>query len=232
MLRICTVCVVALALVLPSAAAGAEKSDFASAWTGISAGPQSVYYFAGAAYAIGGDLDRDGLVARIGFGGGEYRTDGSDPQDVVNYGADLMLGYRVQWSDAAVMLYAGGDFREHDNHDPGADIQGAELGIKALVEVYAPLSDAFYVSAFGSYSTAFDSFNASARLAYRLTDRIAVGPETAALGSQGFDQARTGIAAAYWIGEKTELAASAGYAWSMNGGDGGIYGVINLYTRF
>jgi hypothetical protein len=208
------------------------KPNFMSAWTGFSASMDSQYGYAGAAYALSGDVDSDGLIARIGFGGGQYETDGSDSDWVDHYDLDLMVGYRANVDRAVISLYAGGDFKYHDNDDRDADIRGPALGVKGQIEAYAPLSEALYVSAFANYSTAFDSFNASAKLGYRLSDTVSIGPEGAALGCEGFDQVRAGIASAFRIGEATELAPSAGAAWKFDEEDYGFYGGLNLYTRF
>jgi hypothetical protein len=178
------------------------------------------------------DIDSKGLVARIGVGGGRYETDGADSHPVDHYDLDLMLGYRANVDRAVISLYAGGDFEYHNNDDPDADIRGPRLGVKAQVEAYVPLIDTLFVSTFANYSTAFDSFNAGAKLAYRLSDTFSIGPEAAALGCEGFDQVRAGLAAAFRIGERTELAPSAGAAWKFDENDYGLYGAINLYTRF
>jgi hypothetical protein len=206
--------------------------NFMSAWTGLDASLDSQYGYAGAAYAFSNDLDSDGVMARIGFGGGQYETDGSDSQEVDHYDLDLMLGYHLNIDRMVVSLYAGGDFNDHNNADPDADIRGPQLGVKAQIEAYAPLGDDFYVAGFANYSTAFNTFDVSAKLEYRASEGFAIGPEAAALGCEGFDQVRAGIAAAFRIGEVTELAPSAGAAWKFDEGDYGLYGGLNLYRRF
>lgn len=230
-------CVAGLALALQAVSAGqptaTDKSDRLSAWTGVSSSPDSLYAYAGGAYALGGNMDAEGMVVRIGGGGGEYVTDGADPRRVDHYDVDLMLGYRMQLGRAIVTAYAGSAVEQHRNDDPGSDLRGTQFGIKAQAEAYMPVTDDIYLSAFGNYSTAFESFNVSAKAVYRLTETLWIGPETAILGRRQFDEMRTGIATAYRIADGTELAVSTGYAWGMaEDKDGGIYGGINLYTRF
>jgi hypothetical protein len=222
----------ALGAVLWQGAAQADDRDFMSVWTGFSASVDSQYAYAGAAYALGGDIDGDGLLARVGLGGGQYRTDGTDSHLVNHYDIDLMLGYRVNLAGTIASLYGGGAFENHDNDDPDADVRGPRLGLKGQAEIYAPLGETFFFSGFGNYSTAFDSFNTSAKLGYRLTDTISLGPEASALGSQDFDQVRAGLASAFRLGDATELAPSAGAAWDFEDEDYGIYGGISLYSRF
>ena len=214
------------------AAVAAESADFVSAWTGFDGSLDSQYGYAGAAYAFGNDIDSDGLIARIGFGGGQYRTDGANSHLVDHYDLDLMLGYHFNIDGAVIALYAGGDISYHNNDDPGTDIHGLEPGVKAQVEAYAPLTERLFVAAFANYSTAFDTFDASAKLAYRISDSFSIGPEAAALGCEGFNQVRAGIASAWRIGDVTELAPSAGAAWKFDEDDYGLYAAINLYTRF
>jgi hypothetical protein len=218
----------------PSWAVAGENTnpDSVGAWTGFSVSMDAQYGYAGALYAFSNNLDTDGILARIGFGGGRYETEGDDSHSVDHYDLDVMLGYRANFERAVVSLYAGGDFKYHNNDDPDADIRGPELGVKAQIEAYVPLVDTLFAAGFANYSTAFDSFNASAKLEYRVSDAFSIGPEAGALGCEGFDQVRAGLASAFRIGEATELAPSAGAAWKFDESDYGLYGGLNLYTRF
>jgi hypothetical protein len=215
-----------------AAADEVANRDFMSVWTGFTASMDSQYGYAGALYAFSNDLDSNGMVARVGFGSGQYETNGADSHTVDHYDLDLMLGYRTTLESAVVSLYAGGDFKYHNNDDLDADIRGPELGVKAQFEAYVPLIDTLFAAGFANYSTAFDSFNASAKLEYRFSEAFSIGPEAGALGCEGFDQVRAGVASAFRIGEATELAPSAGAAWKFDENDYGLYGGLNLYTRF
>jgi hypothetical protein len=208
------------------------KADRWSAWTGLSAGPNYIYGYVGAGLFMTGDADRGGLVARLGLGGGGYRTSGDNPHDVVQYDANLMLGYRANVDGAVFALYAGGDFNRHDNEDPGASPRGTEWGVKGLVEAYAPLGQSFYLAGYGTYSTAFETFSADVKLAYRISEDFSLGPEGGAVGSAGFAQARAGLATAWKIKEDAELSAAGGAGWDLDDADMGFYGMINLYAGF
>ena len=209
-----------------------SKADRWSAWTGLSAGPDYIYGYLGAGLFLIGDAEQGGLIARLGLGGGGYRTSGDESHDVVQYDANLLLGYRAQVDGAAFAFYAGGDFNRHDNKDPGASPRGTEWGVKGLVEAYAPLGSAFYLAGYGTYSTAFETFSGDMKLAYRLTESFAVGPEAGAVGSAGFAQARAGLATAWKLKDDAELSGAAGAGWDLDDADMGFYGMINLYAEF
>ena len=108
----------------------------------------------------------------------------------------------------------------------------AWVGMVVTYSCNAPLTEALFVSGFANYSTAFDSFNVSAKLAYKVSDWVSVGPQAAVLGCEGFDQVRAGLASAFRIGDGIELAPSAGAAWKLDENDYGFYGALNLYARF
>ena len=115
---------------------------------------------------------------------------------------------------------------------PSATPRGTEWGVKGLIEAYAPLGSAFYFAGYGTYSTAFDTFSGDAKLAYRLTETFAVGPEVGAVGSAGFAQARAGLATAWKLKDDAELSGAAGAGWDLDDADMGFYGMINLYAEF
>lgn len=210
----------------------AAKADRWSAWTGLTAGPNYIYGYVGTGMFLMGDADRGGLVARLGMGGGDYRTAGDNPHDVVQYDANLMIGYRTPGDGAVLGLYAGGDFSRHDNKDPDAKPRGTEWGAKGLLEAYAPLGEAFFLAGFGTYSTAFETYATDIKLAYRVTETLSFGPETGAVGSAGFTQARAGLATAWKLKDNAELSGAAGAGWDLDDADMGFYGLINLYAEF
>ncbi|MBL8907094.1 MAG: cellulose biosynthesis protein BcsS [Rhizobiales bacterium] len=215
-----------------SPCAAEEAVNRWSAWTGLSAGPDYVYGYVGTGLFVAGDADRGGLVARLGLGGGGYRTTGDDPHDVVQYDANLLLGYRANVDGAAFAFYAGGDVNRHDNKDSGASPRGTEWGVKGLVEAYAPLGGSFYLAGYGTYSTAFETFSADLKLAYRVTETLSIGPEAGAVGAAGFAQGRAGLSAAWKLKADAELSGAAGAGWDLDDADMGFYGLINLYAGF
>jgi len=210
----------------------AAKADRWSAWTGVSAGSAYIYAYDGIGVFLTGDTDSGGLMARLAVGGGAYRTSGDTSHKVIQYDGSLMLGYRAHLDDAVLTIFAGGDISRHDNKDRDANPRGTEWGAKGLVEAYLPLGSAFYVAGFGAYSTAFDTFSTDARLAYRLTETLAAGPELGAVGSAGFAQGRAGLKTSWKLVESAELSAAGGAGWDLDDADMGFYGVLNLYAEF
>ena len=210
----------------------AAKGSRLSAWTGLSGGPDYFYAYAGSAIFLSGDKDTGGILTRFGLGGGGYRTSGDEPHYVAQYDVDLLFGFRANPGDGMIALFAGGDFNSHDNRDADAEPRGTEWGIKGVIEAYAPLGDSLYFAAYGNYSTAFDTFATDAKVAYRLSETLALGPEIAAVGSAGFTQARAGLASAWNFVAGTELSGAAGLARDLDDGDYGFYGTINIYADF
>jgi hypothetical protein len=208
------------------------KASRLSGWTGLSAGPDYFYAYVGSAIFLSGSKETGGFLTRFGLGGGGYRTSGDEPHNVAQYDVDLLVGFRANPGDGMIAFFAGGDFNNHDNRDPDASPSGTEWGVKGIIEAYAPLGRSIYFAAYGNYSTAFDTFASDAKVAYRLTETLALGPEIAAVGSAGFTQARGGLAAAWKVIAETELSGAAGVARDLDDGDLGFYGTINLYTDF
>lgn len=208
------------------------KADRWTAWTGISAGPNYIYGYLGAGFFITGNTRQGGVVARLGLGGGGYRTSGDNAHEVVQYDANVMLGYRAHVEGAVFAVYGGGDFNRHDNPDPGASPRGTEWGAKGLFEAYAPLGQSFYLAGYGTYSTAFETYSGDVKLAYRISEDFSLGPEGGAVGSAGFAQARAGLAAAWTLRDGVELSGAAGAGWDLDDADMGFYGMVNLYAEF
>jgi len=216
----------------PAASQDAEKSGRWSAWTGITGGLDYVYAYVGTGAFLIGNADTGGLIARLSTGGGGYRTADDHQNYVVQYDASLLLGYRAEFDGPTLAILAGGDVSRHDNRDPDATPRGTEWGAKGLIEAYVPVGSAFYLAGYGTYSTAFDTFSADTKLAYRLTETFALGPEAGAVGSVGFAQARAGLATSWKLDDRTELAGAAGAGWDLDDSDLGFYGLLNLYTEF
>jgi hypothetical protein len=168
----------------------------------------------------------------VGVGGGTYRTESDTAHNVVQYDSNFLLGYRLISGDGVMALYAGADFNRHENSDPESNPNGSEIGVKGLVEAYAPLGSEFYVTGYGSYSTAFENFSTDVKLAYRLSETLTIGPQAGAVGSAGFAQARAGLASAWRLGDDTEFAGTAGAGWDLDDADFGFYGSVNLYKEF
>jgi hypothetical protein len=225
------VAVCALAAGLAGSPAAAGELGIAAAWTGVSTGPKSVYAYAGTNVSLGTIAGVDGLLARVEVGSGLY--DGDDnPLGIPKYEASLLAGYRADLGRASASFYLGAAYSLHDDDDPDAAIRGAELGAKAAVELYLPATEAMYVAAFANYTTAFDTYHANIRAAYRLTEDVALGPAVAVLGSEEFDQIRFGAAAALDVFDYAELGLAAGYAFAEQDDETGLYFGLNVWKSF
>lgn len=221
----------ALLALLGAGPATAGDSDRASAWTGVSAGPSSLYAYAGGTYALNGDMAANGFLARAEMGSGIYDHDGRS-YEVPQYDVALLAGYRrgIGWNSLAVFI--GPVYSVHDNDDEDADLRGSEWGVKIELEGYTPVTDAIYVSAFANYATAFDTYHANIRAAYRITEDIAAGPAVSVLGSERYDQIRFGAAAAIDVLDYAELGITAGYGFAEEDTDTGFYAGLNVWKSF
>jgi hypothetical protein len=64
-------------------------------WLGFDASVESQYGYTGATYALSDSIDANGFLVRVGLGGGQYETRGSNSQLVDHYDVDLMAGYHA-----------------------------------------------------------------------------------------------------------------------------------------
>lgn len=225
---------------LPAPAPMAEPApvqdrDWISVWAGIAGAPESIYGYLGAVAAINRDLSTNGFLVRFeaGYGWYGYDTGGIDV-DVDQFVGDLMLGYQFVYGSGRLSAYLGANFQNHDNDDdPDPDIEGDEWGVKGQLELYQAFSDAFFFYGQGSYSTAFDTYFASGKVAYRFNDWFSIGPEVSALGNEGYDQLRAGASVGLGGSDLGEFIASVGYAWTTSGdGDDGLYGGLHYRNQF
>jgi hypothetical protein len=219
-------------LCVPAEARGAEwwalSRENVRVWTGLSAGPDSLYAYAGGSYSLAGE--GEGVLLRLGLGSGEYETDEADSIAVPLYEADLMVGYRLHRWSGAFTAYAGLAYAEHHNPKPGAELSGSAMGLKLQIEAYQPIGDVGYLALFANASSAFDTFHAHARAAYRWNDSLVFGPEAAILGCGDFDEARGGLSIGYRFRETTEFGLSGGYGFALDDGEGGFYAGVNVYS--
>jgi len=94
-------------------------------------------------------------------------------------GASLMLGYRQKLTEGLLTGYIGANFENHNTPDPFTEVEGLEVGFRALIEWYQRITPTwdFYVQA--SHSTAFDTTFLFGRSGFNVVDKIWLGPETA-----------------------------------------------------
>jgi hypothetical protein len=157
-----------------------------------------------------------------------------------------MLGYLWVRPGAAVGLYIGADYHDHDltPNDVSNSVRGDEMGLRVGgdVRLYGPQH---YFSLEGYYSTAFDTYWSRARVGMNL-GRFIIGPEAGADGNEGYDAQRLGAFAMFKLDmfgtrNPAELTIHGGYQFvdddngssvaSTSGGEG-AYAGFNLSFAF
>ncbi len=204
---------------------------------GLTATPTSFFAYAGGVAGFGSDLWSDGSRVRVLAGAGTYEHEitGAKNKNIPFFSAELMAGYSRGFGDARLTGFLGVHVESHNNKNPGADIDGTDIGIKGQVELWLPLSDKAHIVASGSLSSVHTSYYATIRAMRRINKRFAIGPEAVAMGSRHYDQIRLGLAGEAWLG-KTMLVVSAGHGWSNANGlmaeAEGVYGSAHFNIGF
>jgi hypothetical protein len=204
---------------------------------GATATPTSAFGYIGGVYGVGADLWSDGYRVRVQAGAGTYEHEitGARNKDIPFASAELMAGYSRGFGEARLSGFLGVHVESHNNKNPGADIDGTDIGIKGQAELWLPLSDKTHIVASGSISSVHTSYYATARAMRRINERFAIGPEAVAMGSRHYDQIRLGLAGEAWLG-KTIVVISAGHGWNNSNGlmaeSEGVYGNAHFNIGF
>jgi hypothetical protein len=200
--------------------------------------------YLGAYLALNGDLNREGWVFRLLGTRGSYEYGGG----IVNSGdwwqGDVMVGYQWVRGRLDVGVYVGVDYQHYglQDFDPGNPLRGSETGFKVAVDIESNGRDnsPWYVALNGSYSTAFDTYYALARVGYNF-GRFTIGPEGWVLGDVTGDAQRLGAFIKFDLplgpGNLGSLTFSAGHQFGddvvfSRGFDDGAYGTVNLTIPF
>jgi hypothetical protein len=237
-------------LISPALADGLKDSDASATptlrgvwFSGIDWVKDARYIFDGASIALNGDLSRDGFALRA-YGS---RTDfNRDPGDGRTWQGDVMLGYIFSRAHLYGDVYVGVDHQDVrlSPDDPTERVRGGATGLKVAAGVGTNREVPHYFNLSGSYSTAFDTYWARARLG--LThNKLVLGTEAIAFGDVGFDAQRLGgflifdlkLARDFPI----EVTLSAGHQFVSgsesgigigSGGGEGTYGSISFSFAF
>ena len=207
------------------------------AFGGLTATPTSFFAYAGGVTGFGSDLWADGYRIRGQAGAGTYEHEvtGARNKNIPFASAELMAGYSRGFGKARLTGFLGVHVESHSNDNPGADIDGTEIGIKGQAELWLPLGDNAHIVASGSLSSVHTSYYATVRAMRRVNERFAVGPEAVAMGSRYYDQIRLGLAGEAWLG-KTILVVSVGHGWNSSNGlmaeSEGVYGSAHFNVGF
>lgn len=209
-------------------------------FSGVGLTSNSYFSYSGGAWAFGRNVTEAGLrvKALIGFGGYDY--DGTLPGfagSVVFDGnvtlAQFLLGYLWRRGEWTLKAYAGLGFENHDitPNDPANSVNGNELGLLGQLEVWRNLGEKSWLSADASYGTGFGSYRTQIQLGRRITQRVSVGVEGAALGNDEFDGGRGGGFLRYHLG-KIDLTVSGGVSGDYYTQKTGGYADFSFYTKF
>ncbi len=167
-----------------------------ASYTGVDVSKDAWAIYSGTVFALNGDFSRDGFVVRSLGVYAQYDYEGGSPStkfDADDRSVDGMIGYLRYFGDVSVAAYVGLEIRDVDisPDDPTNDVRGTETGFKVALEIETEGEGPLYYSFDGSYSTAFDSFYAQARVGYNAQSYI-IGPEGEFFSDEGDWAARIG----------------------------------------
>jgi hypothetical protein len=197
---------------------------------------QSQFLYGAATFALGGTLQQSGFRLKLEGLGGDYgynqNADGTSTQGR-QYEGGALAGYQQVWKNATIAYYVGVNVRENTvpAADPVNSAIGTRVGFKAAIDAYARPTDLTMVSAYGSYSTAYDAYFARFRAGYSVLGVGYLGPELALLGDDYFGQTRLG---AHFSGVQLgalQFGVAGGYVWGRDYKDG-YYGTLELRAGF
>lgn len=225
------------ALLLASANVFAAERNVVFA--GYSFGEDNDYVYAGGATALNGNIEKDGVLLRVGGGYGRYNyattafSDGHVEGQVSS--GDLMAGYQQNFSKGRVTVFGGANYDNYklDKGDNGNRVTGGKVGAKGQIELtLRPVKNVLFEN-ISNYTSAFNSYWSQTFLGYDC-GKAAVGPEFVTLGNRSFRQQRFGAKVAHIDVASTDVSASVGYLRSMGyaAGDDGAYASIGFAKKF
>ena len=214
---------------------------------GFDAANDSVAYYGGAVFGLSGDLYKNGFLLRTQGIIADYSYHAVEPLDrkvdADDRSLDVMLGYQWVFSNWSAAAYLGYEVRNvHlSPRDLDNDVRGGADGFKVAVELETESEGPFYGSLEGSYSTAFDSYFAQARLGYNMK-RIIIGPAGSFYSDEGDHATRVGAFATIpfnlpWNGLPAKLTFDLGHQFVSHDGESraggeGLYGGSMLRVDF
>jgi Cellulose biosynthesis protein BcsS len=135
------------------------------------------FLYGATTFALGSTLQQSGLRLRLEGLGGTYGFEQAPTNGTTTgkqYEGGALVGYQQVWNWGSLGTYIGANVRE--NTVPSTDGTGSSLGtrvgFKAAVDTYLLPAPAIMMSAYGSYSTAYDAYYARFRAGYAVGSAI------------------------------------------------------------
>jgi len=141
---------------------------------------------------------RDGIVLKAIGSTGSYRYRSGALGDVQvtgwTAGAAVMPGLHFTRHGVSVAAYAGVEMQWHrlSPFDPGNDLQGRHVGVRAAIDLWAEPTPQSMVAASVTLTTIGGAYAARVAAGWRVFDRFYLGPEAIAYGGPDHRQLRIG----------------------------------------
>jgi len=183
------------------------------------------------------NTDTSGLRIRLYGEAGDYQYHSETFAGASNkemwYKGDLLVGYAFERQDFSAGLYLGAAVIDAllSSPDPNNPVKGTTVGPEVQGE-FEWVHDKVLFSGEGFYTTAFNTYEAKLKLGGEIAPGVFVGPETAILGDERFNQWRVGAhLTALNIGKNLRMAIGGGYERDTDTG-AGAYGTIQAGIEF
>jgi hypothetical protein len=180
-----------------------------------------------------GGLDREGFVAKLLVGGGQYRyRNGAIETTGTVALIDALPGWHFKLGTFELTAYAGLDVQHHglSPDDLGNRSRGSHAGLRAGADLWWEPLPATMISAGANFTTIGDGYWSRGAFGWRVFDTVYVGPEALALGDDTYQQWRIGIHATALKFGGFEWSAGLGYVEDSDNRSG-VYGSIGVLTR-
>jgi len=211
-------------------------------FTGFETSDNYASGYVGGGYAFGKGLYENGLRLRAVGSYSRYHYDGTlfingfdVPMHFEGQGAfaAALVGYQFTPGAVIVKLFAGIEAEDQriNPRDPNNSVQGSEVGLRLLAEVWHDISPRMFFSADAAYGTAFQEYCSLARLGYRIWPRFSLGIEGGALGNEEYDAGRGGGFARVNF-RNVEATLSGGFTGNYLEDDPSGYVALGIYRNF
>lgn len=208
-------------------------------FAGANSGRNIAYGYLGAATALNGNIEKNGVLLRASGAYGRYTyqtqavTGGNVRGDLST--SDFMLGYQQNLDFGRLTVYGGGTHENQSlNKGDGSNrVVGGRNGVKGQIELTLKLTKNLVGENISNYSTPFHSYWSQTFVGYDF-DKFTFGPEVALLGNTAFNQQRFGAKVGnISLCNNTKLYVSGGYLKSSGllGNDGG-YAAVGIASKF